>query len=122
MPEDTDQLQPASAPDSDAVEQSSDAPLEPPAPMQLQPGQSMINIGPDGMQIVSVAPPQVMTFRADKDLMRRMVTDWLHEDEQYWDVLVKARVEELRTRKQHLTLVTDPATVKRIGKSKNRLN
>jgi|SRR5579872_5816625 len=93
------------------------------APRPLQPGESMIHIGEDGMTLTSLVPiqPQLATFRANRDFMRAIVHDWLNNhDEEFWDVLVKARVEALRAKKKHLALVTDPETIASIGKSRSR--
>ena len=41
------------------------------------------------MRLITI--PQPVTLTADRDLMRKIVSDFLSKDEGFWDVLVKAR-------------------------------
>ena len=118
MPEDeaTEQPQPAQEPVAPIL----GAPDAPPAPERLLPGQSMFGLSEHGLRIVTVTQPQAIAVQADKETMRQIVSDWLaRHDEEFWDVLVKARIETLRQRQKNaLHIVTDAKTIRRVNKSK----
>jgi hypothetical protein len=107
MPEDTD---PQSAPDSDAPAQ--------PATPALSPGQLLLQIGDNGFAIMSVAIANI-----GPEQMNAVCKEWLltHNPGLIKEI-VEEHVARMQAQKNRLTLVTDPATVRKINsKSRNRM-
>ena len=104
--------------DTDLPNDPGDAPADP--TQRLMPGQSMFGMNEEGLQVVTVTQPQVLSIKADKETVRQIIVDWLTKhDEEFWELLVKSRLEVLRQRqKSALQVVTDPATVRHVTRGK----
>lgn len=114
MPEDTEQPQSDIEPVEPPNLSDSDAPPQ----MPPMPGQTQLLLNEEGLLVQTITQPQVVTIKADKDTMRQIVSDWLAKhDEEFWDVLVKARLEVLRQRqKSQLAIVPDMKTAHKVAR------
>ncbi len=106
MPED-EPAQPASEPPSGATAE----------PLHLKPGQGVFQLDERG--ITAVALSAVVKYTAPPEVVNTMVREWLtKENPALLDDLIKERLDALVAHKAHLHVVRDPATIKRIARSK----
>lgn len=114
MPEDdTDQPRTSSAPDSDAP------PVQPAPDAQQPQGMYAANLTPDGLAIEMQLPPT--GFLLGEQVMDDLCRRWLAAHPALFDALIQERMDALVKAKEGLQIVRDPATIRKIAKSKQGL-